>query len=512
VRLVDVDLEAACAAYAAKDEKAFAMAVAPLGVELDIATLRRAISFHAKNCAIALDALYRAIVDEAGVGTARNDEIGEHYVAMAVRLDDRVVFGARWWSHQHRYGWEEIRRWYKDTARNREHMVAWATSKKPPIATVTAKLVAPPAVAADRDGDALRAAVLAAPDDDGARLVYADWLLEQNDPRGELIQLECALSARPGDEALAERAEQVRARCAAAFDKLVDGAPYTTRRGFLDEVTLTVAAYSKRGAALLAAQPIDRLVISIADQKQLVKLAGLAIPKRLGLRLAGDPKHSTALNVGVKGIAPIFEGRARVGFERIAATTKQWAALLGSPACAKLRDLELHSRLDADIVAVLADRELDLLDIKGPYFGDAISKSQLAALRRLGARVRRLGGLGWKGEGRFQTMFAALLADSSFEELDYSTTHFGRVIVELLAKSERSRSLRGLAIRAFEPPVLERILTSPNLAGLEELRLHWGLDDEHIPAYVELVRGTKLKIRWRQAPAEVRAAAPQAFA
>lgn len=31
-------------------------------------------------------------------------------------------------------------------------------------------------------GEALHAAVLAAPDDDAPRLVYADWLGEQGDP------------------------------------------------------------------------------------------------------------------------------------------------------------------------------------------------------------------------------------------------------------------------------------------------------------------------------------------
>ena len=39
------------------------------------------------------------------------------------------------------------------------------------------------------------AAICAAPDDDGPRLVYADWLLERSDPRGELIQLDCLIHA-----------------------------------------------------------------------------------------------------------------------------------------------------------------------------------------------------------------------------------------------------------------------------------------------------------------------------
>ena len=47
---------------------------------------------------------------------------------------------------------------------------------------------------APRDEQALLAAVWAAPDDDGPRLVYADFLQEQGDPRGEFIALQCAKS------------------------------------------------------------------------------------------------------------------------------------------------------------------------------------------------------------------------------------------------------------------------------------------------------------------------------
>jgi uncharacterized protein (TIGR02996 family) len=39
----------------------------------------------------------------------------------------------------------------------------------------------------------LRAAIFARPDDDAPRLVYADWLLERGDPRGEFIQIQCTL-------------------------------------------------------------------------------------------------------------------------------------------------------------------------------------------------------------------------------------------------------------------------------------------------------------------------------
>ena len=36
----------------------------------------------------------------------------------------------------------------------------------------------------------LLAAIIEDPDDDAPRLVYADWLQAQGDPRGELMQLQ----------------------------------------------------------------------------------------------------------------------------------------------------------------------------------------------------------------------------------------------------------------------------------------------------------------------------------
>ena len=47
--------------------------------------------------------------------------------------------------------------------------------------------------------------IAADPDDDGPRLVYADWLEEQQDERAELIRVQCALAAAPQPKSLAGR-------------------------------------------------------------------------------------------------------------------------------------------------------------------------------------------------------------------------------------------------------------------------------------------------------------------
>ncbi|MCA9618034.1 MAG: TIGR02996 domain-containing protein [Myxococcales bacterium] len=69
---------------------------------------------------------------------------------------------------------------------------ALSTADQALVAEIEALLAPTQAVRQVQDSeDDLLAAIYAAPDDDGPRLVYADWLSERGDPRGELIMLQC---------------------------------------------------------------------------------------------------------------------------------------------------------------------------------------------------------------------------------------------------------------------------------------------------------------------------------
>jgi uncharacterized protein (TIGR02996 family) len=63
----------------------------------------------------------------------------------------------------------------------------------------------PPPDDSDRAGEAALAAIYANPDDDEARLVYADWLLDRNDPRGEFITLQMKVDPSPADRTRCRR-------------------------------------------------------------------------------------------------------------------------------------------------------------------------------------------------------------------------------------------------------------------------------------------------------------------
>jgi uncharacterized protein (TIGR02996 family) len=92
------------------------------------------------------------------------------------------------------------------------------------------------------EAEPLLAAVLAAPEDDAPRLVFADWLSERGDPRGELILVQCQLAKQPAhgrgraelmareSVLLAKHGDEWRASMASLADEVV------LRRGFIDEL------------------------------------------------------------------------------------------------------------------------------------------------------------------------------------------------------------------------------------------------------------------------------------
>lgn len=157
-------------------------------------------------------------------------------------------------------------------------------------------------------------AVLDEPDRDDVRLVLADWLEERGDPRGEFIRLQCRIAALEADclcgrcvkrrgggqhtngpcavdqerdklpdgrsrQAFLRRRERallspdplgppsdVPWRWMGTAKKVVpDGATWmdhvTFRRGFVEHVTLTTAAFLEHAAALFAAQPVTRVTL-----------------------------------------------------------------------------------------------------------------------------------------------------------------------------------------------------------------------------------------------------------
>jgi uncharacterized protein (TIGR02996 family) len=122
--------------------------------------------------------------------------------------------------------------------------------------------------------------IAADPDDDGPRLVYADWLEEQGDERAELIRVQCALAAAPHPKSLAEhsmaevrallderrrlllREKQWLARYGDAWQGAIRGNSIkaTLRRGFFDELQTSAADLAKVASQLAVEAPALRVL------------------------------------------------------------------------------------------------------------------------------------------------------------------------------------------------------------------------------------------------------------
>jgi uncharacterized protein (TIGR02996 family) len=133
--------------------------------------------------------------------------------------------------------------------------------------------------------DQLLDAVRSSPDELGPRLVYADWLRAQGDPRGEFIALQCALA----DSALPEsRRRELEAReqgmlaehavswLAAAGLREGEG---KFRRGLIEEITLSWARLLQVGA--LERCPVRALNLGELPQRRVADLLAHPILPRL---------------------------------------------------------------------------------------------------------------------------------------------------------------------------------------------------------------------------------------
>lgn len=153
------------------------------------------------------------------------------------------------------------------------------------------------------DADALLAAVLAEPDDDGPRLVYADWLEEHDEPkRAEFIRVQLEIARIEAEIESGEDCDSP--QCPACSElrslrrrerELLIGSPtswganghfsdflseqghlwpggagdptWEYRRGFVESVRCTLATFLAHGPAVVRCQPVTR--VDVTDRSPL---------------------------------------------------------------------------------------------------------------------------------------------------------------------------------------------------------------------------------------------------
>jgi carbon storage regulator CsrA len=109
--------------------------------------------------------------------------------------------------------------------------------------------------------------ILASPDDVGIRLIFADWLQERDDPRGEFIRTQCLLAELPvGDERRFELRKRERQlwnehgqTWRAYLPEVLRSSAF--QRGFVEAVELSVAGFVGRAAEIFLSSPVRRLKV-----------------------------------------------------------------------------------------------------------------------------------------------------------------------------------------------------------------------------------------------------------
>lgn len=122
-----------------------------------------------------------------------------------------------------------------------------------------------------RCGNAFLSAIIENPDDDGPRLMYADWLTEHGDSRGEFIRVQCELATMPPEEK--ERREKLLELESALLK--AHGQQWTSslrelgmwemrlQRGFVCEGNISSADLLAHEKTLAAIAPLQALYIRI---------------------------------------------------------------------------------------------------------------------------------------------------------------------------------------------------------------------------------------------------------
>jgi uncharacterized protein (TIGR02996 family) len=201
------------------------------------------------------------------------------------------------------------------------------------------------------DADALLRAVIAAPDDDAPRLVYADWCEDHGDPdRAAFIRAQVELARDAYHPRLAELRQTERTlwrRCQTAWTAWVP--PWAEvpgfHRGFLERIRCEAADY-----------------LAGADEVR------LRTPL-LGLRLYGPQELAV----------PLFRGRALDGIRvltlSVDVAAAGWEHLAACPYLGRLEELNLNYRAPAaKLVAALVESvslgALQILRLRSCGLGD----------------------------------------------------------------------------------------------------------------------------------------------
>jgi uncharacterized protein (TIGR02996 family) len=345
------------------------------------------------------------------------------------------------------------------------------------------------------EAEAFLQRIRAYPDDDAQRLIFADWLDEEGDPRGRFIRVQLALSTLPPDDpARQQLLVQERDLLAAhrdewlaPYDKLKLASGCEFRRGFVDELKVAARQLLLHAAEIFAISPVRHIHLldvseglpAVIQSPYLSRLAALTVHAQH----TGEPLARAV--AGSEHLADL----KRLTLTRNRLDDNAIEQLARSPHLANLEELDLSENLigETGARAIAASshlgklQRLELRDNRlGPVGAEAVAGSdRLASLQRLGLSRNDVG-------------LPRLLSLSRAHAL------LGVPVLDLSANGLKAAALQAMFGRRQGPddgPVRlthldltynelgddgARVLAAcPHLAGVLALRLsHCGIGDE----------------------------------
>jgi uncharacterized protein (TIGR02996 family) len=323
------------------------------------------------------------------------------------------------------------------------------------------------------------------PDDDGPRLVFADWLEEHGDTaRAEFIRVQCEAAGlprhHPRRELLRQRAAVLReAHGRAWFPETADwnhGRDFALRRGFLDMVRLDRERVVAKVEACLRRWPVTELQIS--DVGADVTMQAIQAPWLARLRTIETHRAGlTAKELVRLGANPAVAGLRCLRIGENSLGDAGAVAVAGGPSLAGLLELDMrHNHLGSAGVRALAAsptltalRSLNLCgnthsidDVIG-----LLESPRLPALTELSLWNTQL------HDGAVEKL-ARCPGLARLRALDLNNNPITGAALAALAKSPHAATLQtlSLAYNRFTPAAVRPLLVSACLPALAEVNLY----------------------------------------
>jgi uncharacterized protein (TIGR02996 family) len=265
------------------------------------------------------------------------------------------------------------------------------------------------------DGDALRQAILAQPDDDIARLVYADWL-DENGQASRAAFIRAQITAEQAEP----HSPDARKHCATA-QKLYDEnwrgwtkypgqcvLGWEFRRGFAEHAEVNVASFPREATALFAAEPIRSLKMtrfspSIGEPVSLLPFFETPQLERINrLDLTGLGRNVAPVELEPLAESPYLSALTDLALCDTPVDPNWFEAVLIGPALRNLTGLNLAdlAHLGPCLACALPqcpERRFLRLDLSRITFESAQLKAVLESRCLRGVEELRLGWMKWSG-------------------------------------------------------------------------------------------------------------------